>query len=49
MINQEPIEEARIDQTGVEMFVVEFISETIERAAKTQVPRKPENKMPNVS
>jgi hypothetical protein len=48
-VTQEPIEEARIDQTGAKTFVVEFISETIRRAAKNQATRKPENKMPNVS
>ena len=49
VVTQEPIEEARIDQTGVETFVVELISDTIKRAAKNQATRKPENKMPNVS
>ena len=49
MVTQEPIEEARIDQTGVKTYAVEFISETMRRAAKNQATRKPENKMPNVS
>ena len=48
-VTQEPIEEARIDQTGVETFDVEIISETIKEATKNQATRKPENKMPNVS
>ena len=49
LVTQEPIEEARIDQTGVETFVIEFVSETIKKAAANQATRKPENKMPNVS
>ena len=48
VVKGEPIE-ARIDQTGVQMIAVEFISETIKRAAQNQATRKPENKMPNVS
>ena len=49
LVTQEPIEEARIDQTGVETFVIEFVSETIKKAAANQATRKPENKMLNVS
>ena len=49
VVMQDPIEEARIDQTGVKTYAVEFISETMRRAAKNQATRKPENKMPNVS
>ena len=49
VVMQDPIEEARIDQTGVKTYAVEFISETMRRAAKNQATRKPENKMTNVS
>ena len=46
---QDSIEEARIYQTGVKTYAVEFISETMRRAAKNQATRNPENKMPNIS
>ena len=49
VITQEPIVEEEIKDTKIETFVVEFISETIKRAAANQSPRKPENKLPNVS
>ena len=49
VITQEPIVEEEIEDTKIETFVVEFISETIKGAATNQSPRKPKNKMPNVS
>ena len=49
VITQEPIVEEEIEDIKIETFVVEFISETIKRAATNQSPRKPKNKMPNVS
>ena len=49
VVPQEPIDEEKIEDTGMEMFLVEFVSETIKRAATNQATRKPKNKMPNVS
>ena len=48
MVTIEAIDEEKKDGKGNETYVVQFVSETIKRAAN-QNTRKPENKMPNVS